>query len=487
MRRTIPAWAIVCGAIRRPLEFKLSMLELFRLRDSALLDGIVVSTWAGEIDRHEGLRALLTARGVDLCELPPVPVAGDWNIHAQQAALREGLALCPGDSLILKYRSDKAFEMTWSYERHLAEGLPRAASFAGFPQALDFKIACQRLSTTVPFFLTDFTFLAHANDIRRMVNFDSGFDWFCRTLPMLPETRWFAPPFLRSSSLLDQYFRRVHITDASQAMMAHAESGRSDPLPGALADVIATTIAALAGHVETTTEESRGARGDLSALFGRNSQQVAGVETRPGFLWTLFNASRHMRDFAEGRIQFDGPFAAISARLDRGVGPVLHRRISNSEVKEIDAYIQEFVPGAPELYVWTPTISPGGLADGGDAEEAFSMWSDLGIDRADYDRTIPDIRRVAAHMGIAASLRIVGLERYRTHDQPLGLALLEASARLADLEGNLRLAEILLIDEHLMRRQEAKGFAEQGLAIARRSAPWYEGEALALLARTEEA
>ncbi|MDR2420210.1 MAG: hypothetical protein LBD40_02785 [Puniceicoccales bacterium] len=103
-------WAVMCGSLRSIIEFKLSLARLCDMRGRGMLEGIVFSTWKGEVDAFPGLRKTLT--GLDICVVESVCPTKEqvgqretYSIVVQKEQLFRGCLCVPEDVFILKFLS----------------------------------------------------------------------------------------------------------------------------------------------------------------------------------------------------------------------------------------------------------------------------------------------------------------------------------------------------------------------------------------------
>ena len=95
-------WAVVCGAIRQEFELYSVIAWLCEQRANDLIDGIVLSTWVGEVNQITGLRNKLRFLDIILVESAPfedkIKINLNYTRQAVQfnAGLNNGLfCICP--------------------------------------------------------------------------------------------------------------------------------------------------------------------------------------------------------------------------------------------------------------------------------------------------------------------------------------------------------------------------------------------------------
>ena len=97
-------WAIVCGAVRQEFELYSILSYLCEYRAKGLIEGIVLSTWVGEVDNVKNLREKLKFLDIHLVEIWPlseeVSQYTNLNYTRQATQLLNGLRNIPDLSLI---------------------------------------------------------------------------------------------------------------------------------------------------------------------------------------------------------------------------------------------------------------------------------------------------------------------------------------------------------------------------------------------------
>jgi hypothetical protein len=199
------SWAIVCGQIREPVETLAVLTHLHDWRRAGLLEGVVVSTWLGEVDRVAPLREMLSRTGMVLVESPEPPLPSPGHLYHQMKSLEMGLHACPPDVHVLKVRTDKS-----------GLGPEHAALLDGtldltpdpaiaFPPVLEGRIWIDYCFLRTPFWVGDQVFYGHARDLRRLVHYDAAYDVLMHGAGMTTEMRIFAHPFLEAFPILQEY------------------------------------------------------------------------------------------------------------------------------------------------------------------------------------------------------------------------------------------------------------------------------------------
>lgn len=484
--RKFPVWAVMCGALRRITEFKISILELLRLRDEGVIDAVVLSTWEGEIDKHEDLRSSLLGSGVILIESAPPSDSGDFHIYAQHKAFLEGLDACPAEALIFKSRTDRSFELTWTFLEQMRFGLPEAEPSFGLDACLTHKVGCLRISPSMPFYVADFTFLAYHRDCRRLLNFELFYDQFCMMSPMLPEVRWFASPFLRESAHLTRSFRELRLLEISMSILEHARSGSREPLPDLIIDLLALSLALVDGHFLTTRSDEAPTHLDPGLLFRPQLAPSAGIETINGYMWSIVNSSHLIGNFLRNGATADSPYSAIASRCADGLGGLAQSIPATSSLEAVDSFVKRWgnqpAVGNYARPCQRQTIATATWVKDQDPEALIAPWRELEFTVEEYQAVAPEVRRLAGGYGVGAALREEGKRLLKENPDGLerrsGLRLLNAAAELLDFDACLYLAKFYLEcgDQASFLRH-----GESALAIAKRSISWRVSEVQELL------
>ena len=168
-------WAVMCGAIRMEFEFYTTLAMLCDYRKRGFLEGIVISTWKGELDNFPDLRQKLDVLGIYLIESDVLDERAtlftDGGYLRQIFQLKKGLEFVPNDVFVFKCRTDysedliKDFEDILSGKIDLTVGKHGAINFG-----LCYRIVVERLIINIPFHLDDRAFLGYALDLKKMIN-----------------------------------------------------------------------------------------------------------------------------------------------------------------------------------------------------------------------------------------------------------------------------------------------------------------------------
>ncbi|QGY39572.1 hypothetical protein GM415_05380 [Pseudodesulfovibrio cashew] len=204
-------WVVICGAARNRERLEETVLHHHRLRKAGTINGVVLSTWYGEIDQHQGLRDLLETLGIGTVETADPGMDRSGNLARQTKQLRLGLELCPEDAFVLKTRTDKNLTTDLDTAIFSTDLTPDAESYPGFPPLFEHRIAVNEAHILSPFFITDFEFYGHRRDLTRLLDLNANL-WFRHNgwrEHWIPEIRLFGLPFCADFPVFRAYFRRA--------------------------------------------------------------------------------------------------------------------------------------------------------------------------------------------------------------------------------------------------------------------------------------
>ena len=170
-------WAVVCGAIRQEFELYTTIAMLCDYRSEGLLEGIVISTWKGEIDNIPSLRQKLETLDIYTVELDPLEENIESFIHKnyvrQAYQLKGGFDFIPEDIFVLRCRTDYTIEKINQTKNILLGKVDMSlGSHGALKTGLSYRIAVMRYMVDLPFWLVDSCFLGYKPDMYKMINFE---------------------------------------------------------------------------------------------------------------------------------------------------------------------------------------------------------------------------------------------------------------------------------------------------------------------------
>ncbi|MEJ8572389.1 hypothetical protein [Microbaculum marinum] len=222
-----PNHALVCGLLRDELEFRITLAQMLEARSDGLLDGIVVSTWFGEIDTIPGLRAELRRLEVSVVETEPPKHNLTGSTWAQHKAMLRGLQAIPDDAAVWKLRTDRTAHILRLFRPSLERG-PQPTRRAGtVAPVFDRRVVAMAVVASVPFYAADFAFFGMKRDILKMIHFNGVYDSLFRGFGA--EQRLWTHPFLEAFPRLSELYERVNILGLSTHVMRVVGEGRAIP------------------------------------------------------------------------------------------------------------------------------------------------------------------------------------------------------------------------------------------------------------------
>lgn len=275
----MPANALLIGQIRDRFDFERTLAELFNYRSEGLVEKIVLSTWHGELAKHEGLQDRLTRSGVTVVSSPPIPSsirpAALRNSWIQASALRNGLDVLPREENVLRLRTDKTLSLLPLFRPPLERGLERSSPPHWLPTIFQRKIAARIVRAAVPLHVADMMFLGAADDLRIIALRDGELEADCATSTIGVENRWLLAPFSKVSARLRSFHASVKPFDFASCLHQWADEGAQGDLPDTVWDVIALNFVIYASFVETMDDRPASSPVDLISLFASNTHDPA--------------------------------------------------------------------------------------------------------------------------------------------------------------------------------------------------------------------
>lgn len=215
----------LCGQIRTPQLFELSLRQVAGLIDRGQVAGAVIATWTSEVDAHASLFDRLQHPAIQVIRVnPPSGVTVPHSYFHQMTLLYGALRGLPTDALVLKTRPDVMFDL--EALPALAQTLLDAPPPPRDPFVFERRVWVPQFEATSPFCVNDLLFLATRHDAMQLCNFDMSFElnnFFLdrpeQRLPQVPssaEIRRYSYPFSRHFPLLEEYGDVLHMTYGAQ-------------------------------------------------------------------------------------------------------------------------------------------------------------------------------------------------------------------------------------------------------------------------------
>ena len=192
------------GLIRSAAQLG-SILDLYKpLQDEGTIDRFRLVTWTDQVDRHSGLRKKLDEHGIELIELPPIPVKSHGNIIQQMRQFYHGLLRLDRDAYVLKTRTDLVIEP--DFIRTLARHKKYHEKVTTPHRVFQRKIGVPYFEVSKPFYISDECFAGHVDDLWQLYNLDSSYDHQYADIGVgITHIRRFIQPFLKQYPLLEDY------------------------------------------------------------------------------------------------------------------------------------------------------------------------------------------------------------------------------------------------------------------------------------------
>ncbi len=226
-------WAVVCGMVRQEFELYSVLTWLCEQRSKGLIEGIIISTWLGEIDKIPHLRSKLLFLNILAIELPPFD--DNANLYYRQAyQLKEAMDVIPDDVFVLKCRTDFCIDL-------LNQMLPilenkadlSVRTFGNFKTCLRYRIAVGELGISGPFICQDICFLGYKQDIYKTVIFEDKNLRFSN--PLAPDLLFFVNIFISDYPLIDDFFKSFKFWGLKKQLTSQFQAFNKDiELPGML-------------------------------------------------------------------------------------------------------------------------------------------------------------------------------------------------------------------------------------------------------------
>ncbi|MGJ3244347.1 MAG: tetratricopeptide repeat protein [Opitutales bacterium] len=163
-----PPWVLVTGAIRDLVDCCLTLEWLVLQRGKGRLGPIVLSTWQGAVDAHDGLRVWLKRNRVRLVESPEPPVSGPSNAYRQWAAFTAGMRPIPDDVRVLKARTDKCLKLLPVFLTALEKPETGTRKPGGLEGPFRYPLTVEFAMVSYPGGFNDMAFLGWSDDLRQM-------------------------------------------------------------------------------------------------------------------------------------------------------------------------------------------------------------------------------------------------------------------------------------------------------------------------------
>ncbi|MDR1216085.1 MAG: hypothetical protein LBK25_05320 [Treponema sp.] len=206
-------WVVMCGALRARFEFYIILSKLVELRTKGVFEGIVLSTWIGEIEEcDDGLREKLNQLNIVLVEqkCPDEYDIINPNFMRQATQFSAALDVLPPDIFVLRARTDMALPALNKFAPLIDNNIDLSVKrFGNFPVIFKYRVLIEFSSLYCPLTGIDLMFYGHKDDLRRMTVFEAT-SFTCKTLGA-PDFLWFLQAFWNAFPILREYTRCINI------------------------------------------------------------------------------------------------------------------------------------------------------------------------------------------------------------------------------------------------------------------------------------
>ena len=203
-------WAVMCGAVRLEFELYSTLAILCEWRAQGILEGIVLSTWRGEVEKIPKLREKLKYLDISLLEATPLDQSEEkytnLNFVRQAIQLNNALNFIPENVFVVKCRTDFSIKALNIISQFLEEDMD-IVPFGSFMPCMKNKIAIAFTSVSSPFFSCDIAFFGHKVDLKSMLIFENTvWGW---GKPCGPDALFFRNIFIHNYPVVSDFVRMV--------------------------------------------------------------------------------------------------------------------------------------------------------------------------------------------------------------------------------------------------------------------------------------
>lgn len=261
-------WAVICGAIRNEFELNSILLRLVLLKRECKIEGIVLSTWLGELDNIDGLRSRLHQLKIPIIETPEITGVNnpyDLLYKRQATQLNAALKCIPDDVFILKCRTDFSIDYVNYLMSHLDKVVLNITNKNKYNFRFKYKILLCMAGISSPFTSVDISFFGHKQDIYKMITFESPIDLVDNEIP--PDCYFFLCPFLREYSVLKNFYGKIRFWEFNEIMKNLPKINKEFKLPSLISKVYAEYFTILCSCFNCYDPEYKNQNTTLNDLF----------------------------------------------------------------------------------------------------------------------------------------------------------------------------------------------------------------------------
>jgi hypothetical protein len=196
-------WVLIAGLVRDEAVFAHQLNTVVDWRKEGLAEGIIYSTWIGELSKYPAIDKYLSDNKVAVIEITEPTLRLEGHILHQMTSLHYGLQLIPDDSYVFRCRPD----MRISQERR--DFLKNEPSLVlgppdDWPAVFDERLVVLACSFLTPFYINDMIFYGRKSDVKKLISFDIATEVIYANTAA--EQFYFAPPFCRRLPIFQSFF-----------------------------------------------------------------------------------------------------------------------------------------------------------------------------------------------------------------------------------------------------------------------------------------
>ncbi|MGJ3244363.1 MAG: hypothetical protein ACFE0O_15585 [Opitutales bacterium] len=341
-------WAVICGAVRDDLDFKLTVAELVGLRSRGLLDGLILSTWEGEVEAWDGLSEALADLGVAVIASRDVPVAGPANYWRQLKAFHVGLQATPAGCGVLKTRTDKVVSLLAGLVPYLQKGPRPATAYGRQEPVFQHRLGVLHAVATMPGTTSDLMFYGTRADLERVAHLDGHMD-NCAYQPKLnPCFSWINTPAAPVFPILREALEHIDPNALSNALVRYGLEGKGDELPDYLVRLLAAGFVLYGTSLDVVGPPRCPDSLTLEILLGhREKQPGVNSKFRTATAKTIFKSQEPLRRLLAGDWGADA--SPDGLRLKEAMdaiasGTPAGRCLTQSRMDAVRAFLDRWAP-----------------------------------------------------------------------------------------------------------------------------------------------
>lgn len=197
-------WVVVCGLIRDEAHFAAKLETLRTWKTEGVIEDVVLSTWAGELDRSPAASEAWGRGEFILVESNPPSLKTVGHTVHQARSLYYGLQAVPDGAMVFKDRPDLS-ELTGPLRRTIEEVDLTLTPSLEWPTVFGSKIAVSAFCIDSPFYINDIHYFGRREDLLRLANFDLSTEFVCNH--MAPEQFFYRGAFAGRFPLIEAYLQ----------------------------------------------------------------------------------------------------------------------------------------------------------------------------------------------------------------------------------------------------------------------------------------